>query len=167
MLFVAGAPPVLAFAPCHERIIDRSTVPLLPAPSDYQFYYRIEDTGGLWRDNRFVVYLPPNIALPFITARNGFRSFQGLEPEDWSQLLPLTRHTDIYQPLLNISGRPKERMIFLIADLIESGDVAIWSQRDGYIESVVIERYEEGCEAGRIFRDSDGTAFLEVIDRIA
>ena len=60
-----------------------------------------------------------------------------------------------------------QRMMYLIANLIESGDAAIWSTRDGYMKEVVVERYEEGCEAGRVYKDSNGTVLFEIIDRIA
>jgi len=167
-IFLAQASPALAFAPCHERVVDSEIVSLLPEPTDYQFYYRIETGASLLGGNHYTVYLSPDIALRFITARNGFRSSrQGLDPDQWSRLLPLTRHTDIFQPLINVVGRPNQRMKFFIADSIQNGEAAIGNLRGGYMDTVVVERYEEGCEAGRVFKDSDGNVLFQIIDRIA
>ena len=162
------APSAQAFAPCHEREVASKSVRLLTEPDDYQFYYRIEPGRDQAGGPQYVIYISPEVAIRYIDQHSGFRSIPlGLEPSDWRDLLPLERHTDIFQPLLNVVGRPSRRMMSLVANSIESGNVAIWNVLDGYMDEVVVENYDEGCEGGRVYKDSRGTVFFAVIDRIA
>ena len=165
---VAFAPSAGAFAPCHEREIHSETIALLREPAESQFYYRIELRKDLFGGPQYVIYIPPDVAISFIQRIGGFRSSaQGLEPEHWSQLLPLTKHTDIFQPMIRVGGRPHQRMLRLIAESINSGQAAIWNVVDGYMETVIVDHYNDGCESGRIFKDSRGTEFFQIIQTIA
>jgi hypothetical protein len=132
----------------------------LGEPKEPQFYYRSEVNGNRFVPDLYVIYIPTDIAISEIRKRLGTRA------ERWENVLPLSRNSDIYGPFIGLGGRSEWMMRLAIANVIESGKIAIGIY-DSNLESIVVERWNEGCESGRIFKTIDGKVLFEVLDSIS
>ena len=152
-----------AFAPCHEREITESTeINLLGPPDENSFYYRAEIPGNDWTPDTFVVYIAPSRLIRHVSDTSG------VNPGPWADLLPLDGPTDLFQPILE-EDRPRQRraMRRVLAQAIAYGDAAVWTTSDGFLETLVVERFSEGCLGGRVYKDARGNVLFQIVDSIA
>lgn len=139
--------------PAPDAVTDQKSMPLLAQPdSEYMFYYRIP------RGPTYVVYLPA------ASVRAHLSKYRPDAASELMHLLPLEDHTDIFQPFLTDSF--DYILQFFIADVLESGDAAVWTEKEGFLGTVQIDYYLEDCATGRRFRDLRGVIFFQVEDSI-
>jgi hypothetical protein len=156
------AAPAMAFVPCYEPEITRKAVELPEDPMQNSFYYRVDIDGNRLVSDTYVLFISPDAAIRHLSSRGG------LQIRRWEELLPLGRHTDIFLPLLSHRGsRPQRSFELAIADALENGEAAVRGPLGQFLETVVVERYNTGCENGRLFKDASGVVFLKVVDGIA